>query len=392
MKTPFPQQRLVPATLAVLLGGALLSACHKEEKKAPPAPIAVVTTGAAKADVPVYLTGVGTVTPNATVTVKSRIDGALDKLYYTEGQDVKAGQLLAELDSRALRAQLQQAVATRAKDAASLANAQADLGRYTRLRADDAATQQTLDTAKANVASLQATVQADDAQINYYKVQIDYTRITAPISGRTGTRLVDVGNIVHATDTNGLVVINQIDPITVLFTLPEENVQRIGAAAGGKPLPVTAFTRDGGTELATGDLVLLNNTVDTTTGTVQLKGRFANPKHVLWPGQYVNMRLKLETLRGAITVPSAAVQRGQNGTFVYIVRTDGSASMQMVDIGQAQDGVTVIEKGLVANERVVVDGQSKLKPGAHVTEAKQAAAAPAAPQGTGPAAAAKQGA
>src|SRR5206468_10922463 len=183
-------------------------------------------------DVPVYLPGVGTVTPNATVTVKTRIDGALDKLYYTEGQDVKAGQLLAEIDARALRAQLAQQQAARAKDAAQLANARTDLTRYTHLRADDAATQQTLDAQKAQVAQLEASVQADDAQIAYYKVQLDYTRITAPLSGRTGTRLVDAGNIVHAADTNGLVVINQIDPITVLFTLPEENVQRIGAASG----------------------------------------------------------------------------------------------------------------------------------------------------------------
>lgn len=400
--SPANMKTLTP--LAALLGGAfLLTSCgHKDDaekakKAAANAPVQVITAEAKQQDVPVYLNGVGTVTANATVTVRTRIDGALDKLHYVEGQDVKAGELLAEIDSRALRAQLQQAQATRAKDAAQLANARNDLGRYTRLRADDAATQQTLDAAKAQVAQLEAAVQADDAQINYDKVQIDYTRITAPISGRTGTRLVDVGNIVHAADTGGLVVINQIDPITVLFTLPEENVQRIGAASGGKPLPVTATTRDGATELAKGDLVLLNNQVDTATGTVQLKGRFANPKHTLWPGQYVNMRLQLTTLNGATTIPSAAVQRGQKGTFVYVVKGDGSAAMQPVDVGQDQDGTTVIQKGLQPGQRVVVDGQSKLKPGSKIAEAAQpgkagqpAQAVPAAAPAAAPAA--KQGA
>lgn len=386
-------QRPSLATMAILLGAAaLVAGCHKDDDKAKKAAnpaVQVLTTPAARQDVPVYLTGVGTVTPNASVTVKTRIDGALDKLYYVEGQDVKAGQLLAELDSRALRAQLAQQQAARAKDAAQLANARTDLGRYTRLRADDAATQQTLDAQKAQVAQLEAAVQADDAQINYDQVQIDYSRITAPISGRTGTRLVDAGNIVHATDANGLVVINQVDPITVLFTLPEEDVQRIGTAAGNHPLPVTAMTRDGATELATGELVLLNNAVDTATGTIQLKGRFANPKHVLWPGQYVNMRLQLDTLNGATTVPSAAVQRGQDGTFVFVVGANGTAAMQKVDLGQEQDGVSVIRNGLQPGQRVVVDGQSKLKPGSRVVEAGKpadraapVAAAPAAPAAT----------
>lgn len=371
MKTPL-------TALAAVAGAALLAGCHHKDddknKKAANPTVQVITAPAQRQDVPVYLTGVGTVTPNATVTVKTRIDGALDKLYYTEGQDVKAGQLLAEIDSRALRAQLAQQQAARAKDAAQLANARTDLTRYTHLRADDATTQQTLDAQQAQVAQLEAAVQADDAQIAYYKVQLDYTRITAPLSGRTGTRLVDAGNIVHAADANGLVVINQVDPITVLFTLPEENVQRIGAASGGKPLPVTALGRDGGPALADGELVLLNNQVDVSTGTVQLKARFANPKHVLWPGQYVDMRLRLGTLNNAVTVPSSAVQRGPNGTFVYVVSADGSAAMQKVDLGQAVGDITVIEKGLQAGARVVVDGQSKLKPGSRIAEAAKSSA------------------
>jgi multidrug efflux system membrane fusion protein len=365
---------LRPILIAFLFIG--LAGCHKKEEKKPVAPaIQVLTAPATQQDVPVYLTGVGTVTANATVTVKPRIDGALVKLYYVEGQDVKAGQLLAELDARALRAQLAQQEAARAKDAAQLANARNDLGRYTRLRADDAATQQTLDAQKAQVAQLEAAVQGDDAQINYYRVQIDYTRITAPISGRTGTRLVDAGNIVHAADPNGLVVINQIDPITVVFTLPEEDVQRIGAVASNQALPVRAMARDTKTTLATGQLVLLNNAVDTATGTIQLKGRFPNPRHVLWPGQYVDMRLQLGTIAGAITVPSPAVQRGPNGTFVYVVNAGNVAAMQKVDIGQDQDGITVVKNGLQAGQRVVVDGQFKLKPGSKVVEAGKAAPA-----------------
>lgn len=369
---------LRPALIALLLGVVLaLAGCHRksDDKKPVAPPVQVLTAQAQQQDVPVYLTGVGTVTANATVTVKTRIDGALDKLYYVEGQDVKAGQLLAELDARALRAQLAQQQAARAKDAAQLANARTDLGRYTRLRADDAATQQTLDAQKAQVAQLEAAVQGDDAQINYYRVQIDYTRITAPISGRTGARLVDAGNIVHAADPNGLVVINQIDPITVMFTLPEEDVQRIGAAAGDKALPVKAMARDSTTTLATGELVLLNNAVDTSTGTIQLKARFPNPRHVLWPGQYVDMRLQLGTIAGAITVPSAAIQRGPNGTFVYVVNADNVAAMQKVETGQDLDGITVVRSGLQAGQRVVVDGQFKLKPGSKVVEAGKAAPA-----------------
>lgn len=369
---------LRPALIALLLGVVLaLAGCHRksDDKKPVAPPVQVLTAPAQQQDVPVYLTGVGTVTANATVTVKTRIDGALDKLYYVEGQDVKAGQLLAELDARALRAQLAQQQAARAKDAAQLANARTDLGRYTRLRADDAATQQTLDAQKAQVAQLEAAVQGDDAQINYYRVQIDYTRITAPISGRTGARLVDAGNIVHAADPNGLVVINQIDPITVMFTLPEEDVQRIGAAAGDKALPVKAMARDSTTTLATGELVLLNNAVDTATGTIQLKARFPNPRHVLWPGQYVDMRLQLGTIAGAITVPSSAIQRGPNGTFVYVVNADNVAAMQKVETGQDLDGITVVRTGLQAGQRVVVDGQFKLKPGSKVVEAGKAAPA-----------------
>lgn len=383
MKTTFTAKRLVPPLVVALLiiGGIVWYRQHEAQAATRPAAapaIQVVTTPAARKDVPVYLRGVGTVTAYASVTVKTRIDGQLDKLHFVEGQDVKAGQLLAEIDSRALRAQLAQIQATRAKDAAQLANARADLTRYTNLHADDAATQQTLDTQKALVAQYAATVQSDDAQIQYAQVQLDYTRITAPLSGRIGARLVDAGNIVHASDTSGLLIINQIDPIAVTFTLPEEDVQRIGAAINGKQaLPVVALSRDGKTRLAQGDLVLMNNQVDTTNGTVQLKGKFSNAGQALWPGQYVNVQLQLSTLAQAVTVPEAAIQRGQAGTYVYVIDANNAAAMQPVKLGQIQDGVAIVEQGLQAGQRVVIDGQYKLKPGAHVAEAAKATAVPA---------------
>lgn len=340
---------------------------------APPAPpaaaVPVSTALAGEQDLARYLTGVGTVTAAASVTVKARLDGQLDSVGFTEGQDVKAGQVLASIDPRALQAQLAQVQAQRAKDQATLVNAKLDLQRYIRLQREDAATQQTLDTQRALVAQLEAAVQTDDAQISYAKVQLDYTRIVAPISGRVGARLVDPGNIVHAADPNGLVVINQIDPIAVFFSVPEEAVPAINAAMDrGQPLAVLAYPREGGQPLGSGHLVLLNNQIDTTTGTVQLKGMFDNPSHSLWPGQYVNARLILDSHERALTVPAQAVQRGQSGTYVYAVDGAGVAQPRAVHVVRTQDGVAVIQDGLEAGQRVVVDGQYKLKPGSKVRE------------------------
>jgi membrane fusion protein, multidrug efflux system len=365
---------LISAAILVLIGAAGWSLSHKADAAAPPAAanaVAVTTTTVKQQDMPMYLTGVGTVTSNASVTVKARIDGQLDKVGFVEGQDVKAGQLLAQLDPRTLQAQLEQAVAQKAKDQAQLANAKLDLQRYTTLVQQDAATQQTLDAQKALVNQLQASVQSDDAQINYAKVQLSFTSILAPISGRVGARLVDPGNIVHAADTNGLVVINQIDPIAVVFTLPEETFQNINTALHGtqKPLSVQTFPRNSDTMLSQGNLTLLNNQIDTTSGTVQLKGIFQNPSHVLWPGQYVNVRLVLGDRKQALTVPAAAVQRSQDGTYAYVIKADGTAQIQTIAVANIQDGIAVIDKGLNAGQRVVVDGQYKLKPGIKVTEA-----------------------
>ncbi|MDY7578479.1 efflux RND transporter periplasmic adaptor subunit [Herbaspirillum sp. RTI4] len=344
--------------------------------KPPAPPVAVSVVQALEKDVPIYLTGVGTVTPNATVTVKARVDGALEKVGFVEGQEVKAGQLLAQLDPRTLQAQLEQVQAQRAKDQALLNNAMIDLQRYTTLRSEDAATQQTLDTQRALTQQLAAAIKTDDAQIAYAKVQLGFTTINAPISGRVGARLVDPGNIVHATDAVGLVVINQIDPITVLFTLPEDAVPAIIAAqnAGKAALKVLALPRSGGPAISSGSLILLNNQIDTTSGTVQLKARFANANHALWPGQYLNARLMLGDHQKVVTVPAAAIQRNQEGTYVYLAGADNTVQIQPVKVTQIQDGVAVVGEGVQVGQNVVLDGQYKLRPGARIVVSKPAAA------------------
>jgi multidrug efflux system membrane fusion protein len=348
-----------------------------------PAPAVVATVATVKQqDVPIFRSGIGTVTPMQTVTVKPRIDGQLDKVGFVEGQDVKAGQMLARIDPRTLQAQLAQVQATKAKDQATLANARVDLARYTRLIAEDASTQQQVDTQKALVAQLEAQVKTDDAQIAYAQVQLAFTNITAPISGRVGARLVDPGNIVHAADTTGLVVINQVDPITVLFTLPEDAFQDINRALNAskstrEQLQVQAYPRTGNDLLGTGKLILLNNQIDTASGTVQLKGSFANPTHTLWPGQYVNVRLVLGERKQALTIPAAAVKRSQTGTYVYTVDSNKAVHNQAIEVAQIQDGIAIIDKGLTAGQTVVVDGQYKLKPGATITAAPRQGAKPA---------------
>ncbi|MDP9990069.1 multidrug efflux system membrane fusion protein [Variovorax boronicumulans] len=378
--TQAPLQRrstwLAAATLVIVLGGGAWALTHHNAFGAKPEapktpPVQVTTARVTPQNVQVYRSGIGTVASMATVTVKARIDGQLDKVGFTEGQDVKAGQLLAQLDPRTLQAQLAQAEATKAKDEAQLANARADLKRYTTLIAQDAATQQQVDTQKALVNQLAATVQTDAAQVQYAEVQLSFTRIVSPMNGRVGARLVDPGNIVHAADTNGLVVINQIDPIAVQFTLPEDSVQdinRVQQQQSNQPLAVVAYDRAGNQMLGAGKLILLNNQIDTANGTVQLKGSFANPQHTLWPGQYVNVRLDLDRRPDSLTVPAAAVQRGQDSTYIWVVDAENKVNNVPVHVLQIADGVAVIDKGLAADQRVVVDGQYKLRAGATIVE------------------------
>jgi multidrug efflux system membrane fusion protein len=377
----------VAAGAAALAGTVLWAANHhadaaekKPARRGPEGPVAVTTAPVVRRDVQVIRTGIGTVTAAQSVTVRTRVDGQLDQVAFTEGQEVKAGQVLARVDSRTFEAQLAQAQAQGAKDEAQLANARVDLQRYTTLIAQDATTQQQLDTQKALVKQLEASVKTDAAAVKLAQVQLGYTTIVAPIGGRTGARLVDAGNIVHAADASGLVVINQIDPITAVFTLPEDAVQQINDAMrrSHQPMLVEALARDSDRQIAAGTLVLVNNQIDSTTGTVQLKASFVNPQHRLWPGQFVNIRLVLGVQPQALTMPAAAVLRGPDGLYAYVVDPDGkTVHTHTIQIGQVQDGVAVIDGGLDAGVRVVIDGHYKLKPGSQVVEAANAASAPA---------------
>lgn len=373
-----PLTRIAIATLLIVGVAAYVASrlLAPHATKAPTPPIGVTTARAQAQDVDIGLVGVGTVQAMQTVTVKPRIDGQLESVGFVEGQDVKQGQVLARIDPRTFQAQLEQAQATRARDAANLANAKLDLTRFQGLIKENATTQQTLDTQRATVAQLEASVHTDDAQIALARVQLDFTTITAPLAGRVGARLVDPGNIVHATDTTGLVVIRQIDPIDVVFTLPEEAVSRIHAATHDDQtaLLVDANERESGKRLSEGKLILVNNTIDTTSGTIQLKARFPNPQHTLWPGQYVDARLVLGQRMQAVTVPSSAIQRNDAGTYVYAVQPDDTVSMRPVEVAELQGNRAVIAKGVAAGDRVVAEGQYKLRAGAKIVESAPTAA------------------
>ncbi|HZF36779.1 MAG TPA: efflux RND transporter periplasmic adaptor subunit [Candidatus Angelobacter sp.] len=334
--------------------------------------VPVVADAVLSQDVPIYLTGIGAVQAFNTVTIRTRIDGQLDKVAFTEGQDVKAGDLLAQIDPRPLQAQLEQAAAQKASHEAQLADAKLDLQRFSNLEKRGAATGQSVDTQKALVAQLEANIQADQAAIDNANVQLGYTTITAPISGRTGMRLVDQGNIVHATDQTGLVVLAQIEPISLVFTLPEDALPDVARAMAKGPLKVLAFSRDNKSELGDGTLALIDNQIDQTTGTIRLKATFPNKDHALWPGQFVNARLYLAVRHDGITVPAAVVQRGPQGTYAYVIKPDSTVELRPIAVAQLRDGIALIDTGLSAGERVVVDGQYKLRPGARV-DAKPAA-------------------
>jgi len=378
---PGPALRWAGAVVSVVALSVWSLAGRGEGKpaaSAKPPLVAVVTVRVARQDVPLFLGGVGTVLAEQSVIVKVRVDGQLDKVLFVEGQDVKAGQVLAQIDPQALQAQLAQAQAQQARDEAQLVNARIDLKRYSQLLSEDSVSRQTYDTQKALVGQLVAAVKTDAAQVSFARVQLGYTTIRSPLSGRTGARLIDPGNIVHATDSTGLVVINQIAPIMVQFTVPEDSFGAINRASGPgqPPLPVFVYSRtDAATPLGRGVLTLVNNQIDSTTGTLTLKARFANPKHELWPGQYVNVQLRVGTRAQALTVPATAIQRGPDGTYVYKVDGGGVARLQLVRLGPIRDGTAIVEQGLAAGERVVLEGQYKLKPGSSVVEAHSAGAA-----------------
>ncbi|CAM5206452.1 Multidrug efflux system membrane fusion protein OS=Castellaniella defragrans OX=75697 GN=HNR28_001220 PE=3 SV=1 [Castellaniella defragrans] len=341
-------------------------------------------------DVPIRVPGIGAVQAWSTVTVRSRIDGQLESVDFREGDTVHQGQLLARLDDRVQKAQLAQAQAQQARDQAQLENARRDLKRYTDLVRQSAIERQTLDTQRAQVAALEATVQADQAQVQYARVQLDFTRIVSPLTGRTGVLQVDPGNLVHATDAGGLVVINQMDPIAVTFTVPDTAFAEVEAAArvapaavskgGGapassvRPLQVDVYAQGGTHLLGQGALVLIDNQIDASSATLRLKAWLDNSARALWPGQTVDVRLILGDRRGALVVPDAAVQRGADGLYVYVVQADEAVKAQPVSVLASQDGLSVISKGLSAGQRIVVDGQYKLRPGSKIAEAPADAA------------------
>jgi multidrug efflux system membrane fusion protein len=359
--------------LPLLVVGALAWQLTRESASAaataaptPPPTVPIIAGTAVAQDMPIYLVGLGTVQAFNTVTVKPRIDGQIDKIAFTEGQDVKTGDVLAQIDPRALQAALAQTLANKAKDAAQLANAKRDLERFTTLAQRDYATKQSVDTQRSLIDSLTAAIQGDDAAIDNTRVQLSYATIAAPISGRTGVRLVDQGNIVHAGDPNGIVVITQLKPISVLFTLPQDTLDAVAAAMAKRPVTVGAFKRDDETRLGDGVVALVDNQIDPATGTIHLKATFPNADLRLWPGQFVNIHLLLDVVHNAVTVPAQVVQRGPDGTFAYVIKPDSTVEPRKIKVGETRDGTAMIEQGLAAGERVVVDGQYKIRPGIRV--------------------------
>ncbi len=349
----------------------------------------VLAATARKSDVGVYLTGLGNVSALNTVSVKSRVDGQLMKVYFKEGQTVRKGELLATIDPRPFSVLLTQAEGQMARDRELLNNARIDLQRYKQLWQQDSIPKQQLDTQQALVRQLEGTVRIDQGQVDSARLQLSYSRITAPISGRVGLRQVDPGNMVKASDTNPLLVITQLQPITVIFPVPEDHLPKLLAKMkSNSRLAIDAYDREQKQKLASGTLLTMDNQIDPTTGTVKLKALFANSQNELFPNQFVNARLLVETMRDAIVIPTAAIQRGSQGTFVYLIKADKTVTVRPVKIGPVQNDETAIIAGLELGEQVVVDGAERLKEGSRVevkegNNAKNGAAGKPAEQGNG---------
>jgi len=362
---------ILGAVAAIAVGGILVGYLFVRTPKpaeaaAPPPPVPVVAQKVENGDVPIYLRGVGTVIAYNNVIVRSQISGQLVNIAFTQGHTVKKGDLLAEIDPRPYQAQLDQAIANRDRDQAQVQNAQANLNRYTPLESKGFATPQLVDTQKAQLAQLQAMVKSDEAVIESARINLGYTRLTAPINGVTGIRQIDIGNIIHPTDPNGLVDVTQIQPISIIFTLPEANFTDVQRELEKGVVKVMAYSQDDKTKLDEGKLILINNQIIQTTGTIQLRADFPNEKRLLWPGALVNIRLLLTTRKNGLTVPVAAVQQGPHGQYVYVVDSNGVAQMRPVKVGQISDGQALVDDGVQANETVVVAGQYRVQPGSHV--------------------------
>lgn len=348
-------------------GGKAQSGADKQALSAAARGVPIAEEAARKGDVGVYLTGLGAVTSLNTVTVKSRVDGEMIKVLYREGQIVKEGDMLAEIDPRPFDILLTQAEGQMIRDQALLKDARLDLQRYQTLAAQDSIARQQLDTQEYLVHQYEGAVKIDQGNIDNAKLQLTYSRITSPLSGRIGLRLIDPGNIVHATDTNGIAVITQLQPIAVIFPIPEDNLSQVlGKLKSGARLTVEAFDREQKQKLATGYLLTIDNQIDPTTGTVKFKAVFPNKNNELFPNQFVNARLLVEVEHGAVIVPASAIQRGPKGTFVYVVKSDHTVVVRPVSVGVAQNGDISIESGLTAGELVVVDGAERLRDGSKV--------------------------
>ena len=381
---------VIPTALliAALAGGGLLYFTHIRplEKAAaapaPPPPAPIVAGTVAQHEVPIYLTGVGTVIAYNTDVVRAQIQGQIISINFTEGQTVHAGDLLAQIDPRPYQALVEQYTGNLERDQAQLKNAEANLTRYTNLGDKGWATPQLVETQQAQVGELKAAIKTDQALIDGAKVQLSYTRLTSPIDGVVGIRQIDVGNIISPSNTNGLVVVTQLHPISLIFTLPETSLPQIQQQQQNAktPLKVFAYNQDNTMKLDEGELGLVNNEILQTTGSIQLKANFANTSNKLWPGELVNARLLVDTRHNGLTVPAAVVQQGAKGPYAYVVNPDSTVAIRPIKVAQISDGQALIDSGLKANEQVVVDGQYKLQPGTHVTMLHGKAAAEAAAQ------------
>jgi multidrug efflux system membrane fusion protein len=340
---------------------------NAQKARSGPPPVAVKTAPVEKADFPVYLTGLGNVQGFNTVVVRTRVDGQINKIAFNEGQFVKQGDILAEIDPRPFQAAFDQANAKKAQDQANLANAQLDLQRYTKL--GEFATKQQTDTQRSTVTQLTAQIEADEAAISNTRTQLDYATIRAPLAGVTGFRQVDQGNIVNSATQTGIVTIAQIEPIAVIFTAPEEQLPQIKAALAIAPPKVIAMSTDGKKVLSTGTLSLINNQVDTTSGTIRLKAAFENKDHALWPGQAVSTRLLVSTLKDATVVPDDAVQHGTDGLYAFTVNQDNKAELHRIKVTKSIDGRSVVDEGLSPGQQVITAGQYKVQPGSLVSTA-----------------------
>lgn len=400
-------RRVILAIGAALLVAALAFLVHKrtsqkqagaarEQQAAAGRPTPVVSAAVTRRDVPVYLDGLGNVTAFKTVTVRSQVDGRLDQVLFREGQPVKVGELLARIDPRPFQNQLLQAQGALARDKAQLEGAKVNFARYKQLAAQKLIAPQQADDQAALVGQLEGAVQVDQGQIAAARLNLDYALIRSPIDGVTGVRIVDPGNLIHASDQNGLVLVTQLDPISVLFSLPQDELPRVMQQLAKGPLAVEAWSRDNAQKLAGGQLALIDNQINAATATLRLKAVFPNPERLLWPNQFVKARLLLATQKDALTVPSTVPQRGPEGSFAYVIQQDQSVQPRPIEVALTEGDLSVIARGLQEGEQVVVDGQSQLRPGSKVAprpaQAQQArpqrenapAASDGTPRGRGP--------